>query len=129
MTKWTKTLATGDEVLDEQHKGLFHCLDELQTATAENRTLLAVYTMTRLKHYVREHFDTEEAVMKKCQYPKLAEHIVEHAKFRAKVADLQSRSIVLDVSGETVEFLTDWLVNHIAKSDLDYVRYLGKRSN
>lgn len=122
--KWTKALETGSEIIDEQHKGLFNCLAELATAAAEQRTLLAVYSLTRLKHYVREHFTTEEAVMKRAGFPRLAEHMTEHEDFRVRIADLQNKAIVLDVSAEMVEFLTDWLVNHIAKSDLEYVRYL-----
>lgn len=124
--KWTNALATGHEIIDQQHQGLFECLAELETATAERRTLLAVYSITRLKHYVREHFETEEAVMEKCRFPKLQEHIVEHQKFRTKMIDLQTKAIVLDVSTEMVEFLSDWLVNHITKSDLEYVPYLKK---
>lgn len=124
--KWTKALETGHEIIDHQHQGLFECLAELETATAEQRTLLAVYSITRLKHYVREHFETEEAVMKQCRYPKLKEHIVEHQTFRTKMLDLQSKAIVMDVSMEMVGFLSDWLVNHIAKSDLEYVRFLRK---
>lgn len=124
--KWTQALATGHQIIDEQHRGLFQCLAELETATAEQRTLLAVYSITRLKHYVREHFETEEVVMKQSGFPKLEEHLAEHEKFRAKMTDLQGKAIVLDVSAEMVEFLTDWLLNHIAKSDLEYVPYLKK---
>lgn len=124
--KWTKALATGHEIIDEQHKALFRCLEELEMATTEQRTLLAVYSITRLKHYVREHFETEEAVMKQCEFPKLKEHIAEHESFRTKMTDLQGKAVILDVSAEMVEFLADWLVNHVAVSDLEYVPYLKK---
>lgn len=122
--KWTSALATGHATIDEQHRGLFRCLEELEMATAEQRTLLAVYSITRLKHYVREHFETEEAVMRQCEFPRLREHIAEHETFRIKMIELQSKAIVLDVSTEMVEFLADWLVDHVAGSDLAYVPYL-----
>jgi len=124
--KWTNALATGHELIDRQHQGLFACLAELETATAEQRTLLAVYSITRLKHYVREHFETEESVMKQCKFPKLKEHLAEHENFRAKMSDLQGKAITLDVSAEMVEYLADWLVNHVARSDLEFVPYLKK---
>lgn len=124
--KWTKALATGHEILDEQHRGLFRCLEELEMARIEQRTLLAVYSITRLKHYVREHFETEESVMKQCKFPKLKEHLAEHETFRTKMSDLQGKAITLDVSAEMVEYLADWLVNHVAKSDLEFVPYLKK---
>ncbi|MFA6312466.1 MAG: bacteriohemerythrin, partial [Sterolibacterium sp.] len=116
--KWTKALATGNEIIDEQHRGLFRCLEQLEIATAEQRTLLAVYSITRLKHYIREHFETEEAVMRQCNFPKLQEHIAEHQNFRAKMTALQGQAVILDVSAEMVEFLADWLTKHVAESDL-----------
>lgn len=124
--EWTDALATGHAIIDEQHRELLHCLTELETAAVEQRTLLAVYSITRLKHYVRDHFATEEAVMAQCNFPKLKEHIKEHEHFRARMLDLQGKSIVLDVSTEMVEFLSDWLVGHISGSDREYVPYLKK---
>ena len=122
--KRIKAASIGQPVIDEQHGELFRLLDQLKMAAVEQRTLLAVYSISRLKHYVREHFTTEESVMKQCKFPNLEEHIAEHEKFRAQVLELESKAIVLDVSTEMVEFLTDWLVNHIAKSDMQYVPYL-----
>lgn len=122
--KWTSALATGHEIIDEQHRSLFDCRDALVMAATEQRTLLAVYSMTRLKRYVREHFDTEEAVMKQSGFPKLEEHLAEHERFRIKMADIQGKAIILDVSLEMVEFLNDWLVSHIARSDMEYARHL-----
>lgn len=124
--EWTNALATGHSTIDEQHRELIHCLSELETATTEQRTLLAVYSITRLKHYVRDHFATEEAAMEQCDFPKLKEHIEEHEYFRARMHDLQSKSIVQDVSTEMVEFLANWLVGHISGSDREYVPYLKK---
>lgn len=124
--KWTKALATGHELIDEQHRGLFRCLEQLEIATTEQRTLLAVYSITRLKHYIREHFETEEAVMRQCKFPKLQEHIAEHRNFRAKMTELQGQAVILDVSAEMVDFLAEWLTNHLAESDRDYVSYLEK---
>jgi len=124
--QWTAAIATGHPVIDEQHRELFHLLAELKVATAEQRTLLAVYSITRLKHYVREHFETEEALLKRCKFPRLQEHIAEHQKFREQMLAFQRKAVLLDVSAEMVQFLTDWLIEHIAKVDLQYLPYLDK---
>ncbi len=126
MTEWTPKLSTGVPDLDEQHKAIFQWLDELESATAEQRTLFGVYVITRLKHYLREHFAAEEALMKSAGYPGLAEHLAQHAEFRAKLNELQLKSIGEDISEDTVRFLNHWLVNHIAKTDMAYVPYLKK---
>lgn len=122
--KWTAALATGHPVIDEQHRELFRLLAELELATAEQRTLLAVYTITRVKHHVREHFETEELVLEHCKFPKLMEHVAEHEKFRAKMLNFQSKAVIIDVSWEMVQFLTDWLIQHISTVDAEYIPYL-----
>jgi hemerythrin len=126
MIEWTPNLSTNDPVLDEQHKAIFQWLAELESATAEQRTLFGVYVLTRLKHYIREHFATEEAMMKAAGYPDLAQHHAEHVGFRAKIEELQLRSIGEDISVETVGFLNHWLINHIAKTDMACVPYLKR---
>ncbi len=126
MIEWTPDLSTGVPVLDKQHKAIFQWLAELESATVEQRTLFGVYVITRLKHYMREHFAAEEAMMKSAGYPDLAEHQAQHAEFRAKLEELQLKSIGEDISTDTVCFLNHWLTNHIAKTDMAYVPYLKR---
>ncbi len=129
MIEWTSTLSTGVPLLDEHHQGLFKGLAELESAALEQRTLFGVYALTRLKHYVRDHFAAEEAMLKAAAYPQLAEHMAEHAAFRARLGDLLVKSIGQDISTDTIAFLADWLVNHIGKTDMAYVPYLNKQGN
>lgn len=124
MIEWTPSLSTGNEVLDEQHKAIYRWLAELDSAAADSRTLFGAYAITRLKNYTRNHFAAEEALMKASGYPGLTEHIAEHESFRARLAELHLKSISEDISADTVKFLTNWLTNHIAKSDMAYAPYL-----
>ncbi len=123
---WTPDLSTGVPRIDEQHQEIFQWLAELQSATADERTLFGVYVITRLKHYMREHFAAEEALMKAAGYPGLAQHMVEHAEFRAKLEELQFKSIAEDISEDTVNYLTEWLTHHIVATDMAYVPYLNR---
>ena len=124
--RWTSNLDTGVPLLDEQHRAIFRWLDDLEEATADQRTLLAVYTITRLKHYVRDHFAAEESYMKAAGYPKLAEHMAEHIAFRARLGQLQIESISKDVASATVSFIRDWLIKHISSTDQEYAPYVVK---
>lgn len=126
MGEWTSNLSTGVPVLDEQHKAIFQWLAELQSASDEQRTLFGVYVLTRLKHYMREHFAAEEALMKAAGYPDLTQHQAEHAEFRARLEELHLKSIGEDISADTVSFLNHWLTHHIAKTDMAYVPYLKR---
>ncbi len=117
-------LFTGHPAIDEQHSELVRCLDELEMATVEQRTLLAVYCMTRLKHCVRNHFADEEAVMRQCGFPGLEEHIKRHKEFSASLLDFQLKSIQRDVTIEMVDFLRDQIIRHLIDEDMKYVPYL-----
>ncbi len=125
MIEWTPALSTGVPLLDEQHKAIFQWLAELERAAVDERTLFGVYAITRLKHYMREHFAAEEALMKAAEYPDLVAHMAAHAEFRAKLGELQIKCIGEDISMDTVEFLKDWLTHHISRTDMAYVPYLN----
>ena len=126
MIEWTPALSTGVPLLDEQHRMIFRWLAELESAAAEERTLFGVYAITRLKHYARDHFEAEETLMKAAGYPQLEEHVAEHVAFRARLQDIQLKSIGTDISSDTVDFLREWLTHHIAVIDMAYVPYLKK---
>ncbi|TRZ93360.1 MAG: hemerythrin [Rhodocyclaceae bacterium] len=126
MNEWTPALSTGVPLLDEHHRTIFQWLAELESAAIDERTLFGVYALVRLKHYTRDHFAVEEAMMKSAGYPDLAAHKAEHDAFRTRLGDLQIKSMAEDISAETVKLLRDWLTHHIAKIDLAYVPYLKK---
>jgi hemerythrin len=126
MIQWTEALSTGVSLLDEHHRAIFQWLAELERAAVDERRLFGAYAVTRLSHYVREHFTVEEALMKSVGYPGLADHLAEHAVFRAKLRELQTESVGHDISHDAVKFLSDWLCDHIARVDMAYVPYLKR---
>ncbi len=126
MIEWTVDLSTGVPLLDVHHRTIFEWLAELERAAVDERTLFAVYALVRLKHYTRDHFAAEEALMKSAGFPGLAEHMAEHAAFRTRLGELQLKSMEQDISTDTVKLLSDWLTHHITKTDMAYVPYLKK---
>jgi hemerythrin len=126
MIKWTPALSTGVDLLDEHHKAIFQWIAKLESAAADRHTLLGAYAITRLKNYAEEHFDAEESLMKSAGYPYLAEHMAEHARFRAKLRDLHIGSVGQDISADTVRFLGNWLTEHVAKADMAYLPFLKR---
>ena len=126
MIEWTPAISTGVPLLDEQHREIFRWLAELENAAADQRTLFGVYALTRLKHYTRAHFSAEEALMKSAGYPNLSEHVREHLAFQKRLGELQLKCIGHDISTDMVEFLTNWLTEHISRTDLAYVPFLSK---
>ncbi|MCX7164585.1 MAG: bacteriohemerythrin [Rhodocyclales bacterium] len=127
MIEWTAALSTGVELLDEHHKAIFQWVAKLENAAADKHTLLGAYAITRLKNNAEEHFAAEESLMKSAGYPDLAEHMAEHATFRAKLRELHVNSVGKDISADTVRFLRNWLTEHVAKTDMAYVPFLKRQ--
>jgi hemerythrin len=121
---WNETLATGIPLLDEQHKALFKCVSEIEWAVQERRLILTFHAVDQLKTYVRIHFSTEERLMKAHGFPGLQKHAEEHRRFKTALFELIMANVQRDNSAEMLTFLQTWLIDHVARSDMEYVPYM-----
>jgi hemerythrin-like metal-binding protein len=125
MVEWSDELLTGIHEIDQQHKVLFDCLAQLQrTITDDEMWSTMHFVLTELSDYARIHFAVEEALMRLHDYRDLEAHCTDHRNFVAALREFNEKSIRMDISGEMVQFLTDWLTSHIAQVDRAYVEHL-----
>lgn len=123
--EWDASLSTGVPSLDEQHKLLFQHVNLLLQAAAEHSMLRTFYVMEQLGHYVQTHFAEEESLMRAHGFPRLADHIREHQAFTARLHELHKAYLNRDISVDLVMMLREWLKNHVAGTDMEYVPYLA----
>lgn len=85
-------------------------------------------TIGELRDYTVTHFVDEEDFMKKINYPGLAEHIESHKYFIEMVDDFAKRyrEGEIAISLKILDFLKNWLTNHILTADKDITNYLRK---
>lgn len=127
MFTWNEGYALGIRQLDEQHKQLVQMINDLHQALVANQGQLALRDIVqRMAAYTEFHFTTEEAYLKRQDYPGLAGQQQEHALFAAKARELKER---IDAKGfvltlEVIRFLRDWLSDHILVSDRAYAPFL-----
>lgn len=119
----TPDLHTGIDSMDSQHRRLFDLIDNLGEALHSGRSAQALETiLPELKAYTVMHFAEEEAMMTTRRIPGLEGHIALHRAFVAKVeatmADMAAGKPVIATS--LVNFLQDWLVQHIGGTDRKY---------
>lgn len=113
--------------IDDQHKELVRMINDLYSSIkAEDSGDAINQTLNQLLQYVDVHFETEERAMQDRHYPGLPDHIQLHDDLRKKVLELrkeqlQGREIA---TFELLNFLTDWLKNHIATIDMAFGRYI-----
>lgn len=128
-TMWENSYSVGIDQIDAQHKVLVGYIADLEKSVdnpdEKQRWSSIHYAIVQLRDYTRIHFSVEECLMAILGYPGREPHIKEHNSFISFLADLERRSITHNdiTENEIVEFLRNWLLNHIAHSDKDYSRY------
>ena len=124
---WRDEFLIGHEQIDQQHRQLFGLLDQLYDAVCSGQGESVVESIVdELSAYTREHFVTEEALMRELCVPALALHQRDHQRLldavQQKLATLRQGGKVVSI--ELLEFMNQWLGQHILKSDLQLAGYL-----
>ena len=83
--------------------------------------------LMKLITYTRTHFNYEEELMAKHDYPGFEEHKAKHQKMTAKVLSLQNdyQAGKITLTMEVSKFLQDWLNKHIMGTDKQYSAHLN----
>ncbi len=128
---WDESLSVGVELMDEQHRVLFQCINDLLNAMespggARERGVVLGDVIAHLLDYTNFHFRAEEALMEKYQYPDLDVHKGEHKGFIDIVNKMSDAYASGDhyLSLSLLEFLVNWLKNHIMGTDRKYTPYI-----
>jgi hemerythrin-like metal-binding protein len=125
---WKNSYSVRIPQIDAQHKGLIDLIKQLYAAMQAGKALEATSkTLDELAHYAETHFACEENLMAEHRYSGLAAHRQQHIGFTERVWDLREkfRAGRLTISIETLEFLRNWLADHILNSDRAYARELA----
>jgi len=127
---WGRRLALGMPEIDKQHKELVSMVNELHRAMKMKMgSREAGAILTRLAEYTVYHFGYEEELFDAHGYPDTAHHKKIHEDLVAKVVAFtkdfeQGRAAI---SMDLMQFLTDWLKNHIMKTDKAYAPFLKNK--
>ena len=126
---WSNMLSTGIGEQDNQHKKLIDLINQLNDAMQAGKgTDVMGKILVELVNYTVSHFGYEEKLMGQHSYEDSPAHKAEHAKFVQTVGDFKKKfdsgSAVISV--EIMNFLRDWLTNHIMKTDKKMGQALGK---
>ena len=123
-TIWKPEYSVGHPEIDRQHKYLFELwimLDSMKNQQ-DNRLSLE-QALLSLFDYVEIHFNNEEKYL--APHPEIKQHQTIHADFIA-----QTNTFMEDFHNETldlhtvVDFLRDWLIEHIVETDVRYFKEL-----
>jgi len=118
--QWKETLSVGNQIIDHDHQKLVAYVNEMHDAmmAGHGRDIVGVI-LDKLIAYTKEHFAREEIVWKTGHYVNFAQHKKEHEDLLKTVSDLQTKykAGTCTLSVEVMNFLRNWLKEHIVKSD------------
>jgi hemerythrin len=131
MFEWKSQYSVNIASIDGQHQNLFRMADELYKAmsTGQGKPALS-RILDRLVQYTTVHFAHEERLMSLHRYPDMAAHVAEHRALTKQVlafqADFENGKALITI--QVLQFLKQWLKNHIAESDQKYAPFLKERA-
>lgn len=129
IVSWKPEYSVSVKSIDEDHQKLFGMLNQLFDAMTKGRGKEIINDIiSELEKYAVFHFGREESYFRVTNYPFTSQHIKEHQFFKQKVAELK-KNVASNkgmVAPDVLGFLSDWLTNHIAKSDKAYEEHFKK---
>lgn len=124
MITWKDEYCTGIPVVDEQHQYLVDIANQTYDLLTNNLILdkydRIINILQKLQDYTVYHFKTEEEFMQSVGYKKILSHKVAHSDFLNALEKVDTSRIDVDHDAylhEILEFVCDWLINHIIKED------------
>jgi hemerythrin len=130
LINWSEALEVHIEEIDNQHRFLVELVNRLHDSmkTGSGNSILGPIFRSLLD-YVNIHFETEEKLMRQHDYPAYAQHKLEHDELTKKAKDLEKsfQAGKLTITIEVMNFLKDWLKNHILASDQKYAPFFAQR--
>lgn len=127
LVEWSSEYEIGIPALDAQQKRFVGFINDLDVACRTNDSAKAKHVMEELLHYTVTHFEVEEELLERAEYPYLKAHRKVHELFMKKVSEIRARSNKgEDVALDLLELLKGWLNNHIKREDRDFVASVKK---
>ncbi|MBI5847310.1 MAG: hemerythrin family protein [Nitrospirae bacterium] len=130
MIEWQTDMTVGIEEFDTHHKRIIALINKLHASlkAGEGREVTGE-VLTELVNYTVYHFFAEEAFMEKYNYPEYAQHRTEHLNLTSKTLDLLEdlNKNNKNVGPEVLEFLVNWLKNHIMVTDKKFQPFVQRQ--
>ena len=126
---WSETLSVGVDEVDEDHRKLVDLFNLFAQAVADDKD--PNYLEALLEELIActvWHFRHEERLMLKYNYQGFDEHKVDHQDLTEAVGVLKQKFLDRgkQVTEEDIEYLEQWLVEHILVTDMPMGSYLSE---
>jgi hemerythrin len=131
MFEWRPEYSLGHGDIDDQLKKIFELASDLHAAMTQGKGKEALsVTLGKLIAYTKTHFAKEERLMQAHHYPDYPEHKAAHDALTAQVIEFQREFDTgrIGMTVDLLQFLKDWLRNHIGQTDRRFAAFLRKKA-
>ena len=128
--KWTDSLKTNIDKIDNDHKLIISKAQELADAMSQGKGKgQIVETLGFLQKYVKTHFAEEEIMQQKAKFSDIEMHKKNHTYFINELDKLSSK-IAQDPTStvnviELNRLISGWFMNHIQKMDVEVAKHIN----
>jgi len=129
--EWTERYSTGNALVDAYHHIFFQMVQEFGQSLQDEVPAPMEDRIGFLVDYTFMHFDSEERLMEKGNYPDLEEHRQAHQGFRDKVQTIHRQYLESPDAVRAEEVLSlvqEWFAHHILGEDMKFKPYLGHQA-
>ena len=128
---WSEILASGVQVIDDQHKQLFAAVDDFERAYSSGQGAEHIReTLNFLVNYTAEHFRDEEELQVRYNFPGYLRHRQQHYEFTERVVALMERFNKEGADNalmrEIYETVGNWLMHHIRSDDFVMAAFIRR---
>jgi hemerythrin len=129
---WKDSYKVWQEPIDTQHRRLFELLSELVGSSMDGSNVQNLQeTLEFLVDYTIRHFEDEEDLQTKYDYPDYRRHKQLHEDFKVTVGSLVHRFKESGSSSELCDninkIVVKWLVSHIMQEDMKIGKYIKEK--
>ncbi len=127
--KWSSAESVGNKLIDDQHKSMVVIVNQIHSAVEAVNKKMIIKLCSELEINVKEHFETEEELMKGNNFQGYISHKLEHDRLYNKVLKL-SYDVEEDYSLANMDFLNSfktWFYNHLELNDKKLGEFLKNR--
>jgi hemerythrin len=131
--QWRTDYSIGIQKIDNQHKKIILLINDLLKMCKENNTVEDYESFNALVEIILEHFqkhfETEEKLMLKKNYPQYAEHKKRHDKLLEDIKKMMDKIINEKQKNSLINmviFLREWFVENIYIMDKQMGEYFNR---
>ena len=128
---WREEYSVNIKEIDDDHIELLKVAESLYQLIGSNDQKEFLNRLKKLVLLAQQHFHVEEDMMEKNKFPESNIHKKKHKRIMKEALDVikKIQNDQYDIDDDFVNFLKDWIINHILTEDRKYGEFLNRQQN